>query len=481
MIEWMKDDPKTVRELVEWLVTSIHEGVWLPKTRLPPERSLADQFGLNRSTVATAYLELQARGLVDRRQGSGTYVRDDLWGITPDWPRYLEQAAFRPLAPLARKIAETRQRRDILDFSDGNIGPEVWPVESMQRLLAGVDLNEVLGFGHPLGLPALRETVSSEIKRNLNVKVDPESLLITAGAQQALYLLARGLLHPGDSIAIEKPSFYYSQALFQSCGVRLLPIPMDKDGVLPDALKELVRKHRPAMVWLNPTYHNPTGVTLNLERRQAVVAICNAWNLPIVEDDTFAHLQVAGTPKVPSPLFRLAEQSSVLYVGSLSKVVAPGLRIGWVAGPRAIITRLAEIRSQIDSGTPGLVQGLAAAFLSSPGWQSHRRTVSQALRQRRDAFAHSLSTFAARGATWTVPAGGLHFWLKLGGAMPDELRVETAVNSGVTYAPGRLYGAEDGFARLNYVRLSPTEAALGIARLAEAITGGPPHSTRSHI
>lgn len=472
----MSDHPRTVRELVEWLVTSIHEGVWLPTTRLPPERSLAEQFGLNRSTVATAYLEVQARGLVDRRQGSGTYVRDDLWGITPDWPRYLEQAAFRPLAPLARKLTQTRQRDDILDFSYGSIGPEVWPLDSMQRLLADVNLNTVLGYGHPLGLPALREAVSVEMKRHLNAEVEPESVLITAGAQQALYLLARGLLHPGDSIAIEKPSFYYSQALFQSCGVRLLPIPMDKDGVLPDALNELVRKHRPAMVWLNPTYHNPTGTTLNLERRRAVVALCNAWNLPIVEDDTFAHLQVAGTPKIPPPLFRLAEKSSVLYVGSLSKFVAPGLRIGWIAGPRAIIARLAEIRSQIDSGTPGLVQALTASFLSSSGWQSHLQTASQVLRQRRDAFDRSLSTFVGRSATWTLPAGGLHFWLRLGGSMSDQLRLEWAVNSGVTYAPGRLYGAEDGFARLNYVRLSPAEAARGLARLAEAITADPRHT-----
>lgn len=469
----MSAEPRTVRELVEWLVTSIHEGVWLPTTRLPPERSLAQQLGLNRSTVATAYLELQARGLVDRRQGSGTYVRGDLWGITPDWPRYLERAAFRPLAPLARQIAETRQRGDIPDFSDGNIGPEFWPSDTLHRLLADIDLSAVLGYGQPLGFPALRAAVSHEMKRHLEAKVEPESVLITAGGQQALYLLARGLLRPGDAIAIEKPSFYYSQALFQSCGVRLLPIPMDRDGVLPDALAEIVRTQRPAMVWLNPTYHNPTGATLSLMRRRAVVALCTAWNLPIVEDDAFGHLQVAGTPKAPPPLFQLAEQSSVLYVGSLSKVVAPGLRIGWIVGPRAIIARLAEVRSQIDAGTPGLVQSLAAALLVSPAWPRHLHAVSQNLRQRRDAFDRALSPFAERGATWTPPAGGLHFWLRLGGSVPDHLRLAWAVTRGVTYAPGRLYGAEDGFARLNYVRLAPAEAARGLARLAEAITADP--------
>lgn len=464
------DEPKTMRALVEWLVTRIHEGVWLPATRLPPERHLARQLGLNRSTVATAYLELQARGLVHRKQGSGTYVREDLWGITPDWPRYLERAGFRPLAPLAREIAQARRRSGVVDFSDGDIGPEFWPVDTLHRLLVDVNLSAALGYERQLGLPALRDAVSREMARHLGTEVDSESILITAGAQQALYLLARGLLRPGDSIAIEKPSFYYSQALFQSCGVRLFPIPMDRSGILPDGLATLVRTHRPTMVWLNPTYHNPTASTLSLGRRQAVVALCRQWNLPIVEDDAFAHLQVADTPTPPPPLFRLAEQSSVLYVGSLSKIVAPGLRIGWIAGPRAIIARLAEIRGQLDAGTPGIVQALAAALLTSPLWPRHLDSVSQVLRNRRTAFDHALKTMVEH-ARWTPPAGGLHFWLQVDRLVPDHVRLDAAVQAGVIYAPGRLYGAEDGFARLNYARLAPAQAAKGLARLADVLSG----------
>ncbi|WP_158246133.1 PLP-dependent aminotransferase family protein [Sulfobacillus sp. hq2] len=467
----MSNQPRTVRELVEWLVSSIHEGVWLPATRLPPERNLAEQLGLNRSTVATAYLELQARGLVERRQGSGTYVRGDLWGITPDWPRYMERAAFRPLAPLARQIEESRQRAGGWDFSEGDIGSDFWPVSTLQRLLADVELKKVLGYEKQLGLPSLREAVGLEMKRHLDIDLDPESVLITAGAQQALYLLARGLLHPGDTIAIEKPSFYYSQALFQSSGERLLPIPMDGDGIMPDALAHIIRNHRPSMVWLNPTYHNPTASTLSLARRQAVIALCSTWNLPIVEDDAFAHLRVAGTPQAPPPLFRLAEQASVLYVGSLSKIVAPGMRIGWIAGPRAIITCLGEIRRQIDAGTPSLVQALAAGPLTSPAWPSHVEAVSHALRNRRDAFHRALSGFADLRAEWTPPEGGLHFWLNVGGSVPDHVRIKWAVDVGVTYAPGRLYGADDGFVRLNYARLSPGQAAVGLARLKDAING----------
>ena len=166
-------------------------------------------------------------------------------------------------------------------------------------------------------------------------------------------------------------------------------------------------------------------------------------------------------------------QSSVLYVGSLSKVVARGMRIGWIAGPRAIIARLGEIRRQIDAGTPGLVQALAARLLTSPAWPSHVEAVSTALRVRRDSFHQTLSGFAGSGVQWTAPEGGTSLRLNVDGSVPDHVRLKWAVNGGVTYAPGRLYGADDGFVRLNYARLFPGEAKLGLTQLKEVINSDP--------
>ncbi len=457
--------PRTVREVVSWLVSGIHEGVWPPETRLPPERALAQQLGINRSTAAAAYLELQARGLVDRRQGSGTYVHGDLWGIAPDWARYLDRAAFRPMEPLVQRVWEARQRPEMVDFSQADIGRTLWPQDALGELMAGIDLAGTLGYAHHLGLPALRQAVADEVQRHAGIVADPDSILITSGAQQALYLLARGLLHPGDAIAIERPSFYYSQALFQSAGIRLLPIPMDDDGILPDELEQLIARDRPAMVWLNPTFHNPTTTTLSLERRLGVLKLCGAWNLPIVEDDAFGYLGVHGA-QVPPPLRKLGPRQSVIYVGTLSKIVAPGLRIGWIIGPHPIIARLADIRAQIDLGTPGPVQGLAAAFLASPAWPRHVDAVQRALRTRRDAFCEELRPLADIGASWAVPSGGLYVWVRFGDAGRDRTRLERAIAAGVVYGPGTMYGAGDGFARLNYAYLPQEQAARGIRRLA---------------
>jgi GntR family transcriptional regulator of abcA and norABC len=457
--------PRTVRDVVSWLVAGIHEGVWPPETRLPPERTLAEQLGIHRSTAAAAYLELQARGLVDRRQGSGTYVHGDLWGIAPDWARYLDRAAFRPMEPLVQKVWEARQRPEMIDFSQADIGRTLWPRDALRELMAEIDLASGLGFTSRLGLPALRQAIAEEMQHRSGIVADPESILITSGAQQALYLLARGLLHPGDAIAIERPSFYYSQALFQSAGIRLLPIPMDDEGILPDELERLIVRDRPAMAWLNPTFHNPTTTTLSLERRQRVLELCGAWNLPVVEDDAFGYLAVDGT-KVPPPLRRLGPRQSVIYVGTISKIAAPGLRIGWIVAPHPIVTRLADIKSQIDFGTPGLVQALVAAFLASPAWPGHVEAVQRALRTRRDAFCEELQPLADRGASWTVPTGGLYVWVRFGGSSRDRDRLERAIRAGVVYGPGAMYGAEDGFARLNYAYLPREQAAEGIRWLA---------------
>lgn len=466
----------SVRQLVARLSEQIHLGVWPPGTRLPPERALARELAVHRSTVASAYDELRSLGLVDRRQGSGTFVHGDLWGVTPDWGRYLEAAAFRPTQPLLRQARSARERTGLIDFTQADLGPDLWPGDLLVASLGEIDASRTLGYAPAAGLSELREAVSRHLSAAHGTTFPPDTILVTAGAQQALYLLARALLRPGDAIAIEQPSFYYSLSLFQSAGVRLLPIPMDGDGVLPDALEGIVRAHRPAMVWLNPTYHNPTGTTLSLERRRAVLDICLRWNLPIVEDDAFGLLTVAGAQPPPPPLKALDSGHRVVYVGTLSKIAAPGLRIGWIAAPEPLVERLSDVKGQIDLGVPGIVQEAAAHFLCHPRWSAHVRAVQAELRRRRDRFLAALCASLAGRAQWSRPDGGLYVWLRWADALTDRARLEWAIRQGVSYTPGRIYGAGDGFARLNYVAPDPDLAAEGVARLAvvpSALRTGP--------
>jgi DNA-binding transcriptional MocR family regulator len=182
----MEPCPKTVRELVAWLRDQIHQGVWPPATRLPPERTLAQQLGLHRSTVATAYDELQASGLVDRLQGSGTWVHGDHWGFTPEWNRYLETGAFRPTRALLQRFIEARRIPGTVDFSRADIGSALWPTSILTELLSTIDLTSALGYASQLGDLSLRQAIADDFAQHYGPTIDPRTVLITAGAQQAL-------------------------------------------------------------------------------------------------------------------------------------------------------------------------------------------------------------------------------------------------------------------------------------------------------
>ncbi len=449
--------------LVRQLAAEIHAGIWPPGSRLPPERTLAAKVGVHRSTVALAYDELRAMGLVDRRQGSGTYVHGDLWGLTPDWPRYLAEGGFRPTEPLRRRMREVRLRPGIIDLTRSDLGPELWPRLSLSGLEDAIPA--ALGYADPFGLPALRAAIAVQYRQEYGMAVEPDDVFLTHGAQQALYLVARALLRPGDAVALEHPSFYYSLELLQSAGIRMLPVAMDGEGVLPDALDAVMERHRPAMVWLNPTFHNPTSTTMGLLRRREVLSVCHRWNVPVLEDDAYGNLGVDKDP--PPPLKILDQTQRVIHVSTLSKILAPGLRIGWILAPRPVLERLSDVRSQVDLGDAGLTQAWAASFLTSPAWPQHRTFVRTSLRSRRDALAAALASIAPGSFTMSLPAGGLFAWFQWERQETDRARLERAVAAGVVYAPGRIYGMPDGYGRINYVTEAASRLQAGLQVLAQ--------------
>jgi DNA-binding transcriptional MocR family regulator len=247
-------------------------------------------------------------------------------------------------------------------------------------VLRGLPLPPELGYPDPFGEPPLREAIAADYRRHHGLAVDPDTILVTTGGQQAVYLIARALLKPGDAIAIEQPSYYYSLPLFQSAGIRLLPVPVDEAGLDPDAVGALFGRHRPRLLLLTPTYQNPTTTTLPLARRERLLAVCRDLNLPIVEDDGYGRLALNGPP--PPALLALDRESRVIQIGTLSKTIAPGLRVGWTVGPKPVIDRLADVRQQIDFGMSTVPQLLVAAFLASDAWPRHLDRLRAALRAR---------------------------------------------------------------------------------------------------
>lgn len=454
------------RGIVTDIAEQIHTGRLPVGGRLPTERALAQELGVNRSTVAVAYAELEAIGLVERRQGSGTYVRGDMWGVTPDWPRYIAEGAFHPTAPLLQRIRAARRQPGMIDLSEGIPGASLLPRGALVEQLHRLTLPDDLGYPDPLGEPCLRAALARLHQREHGMRVDPAAILVTTGGQEALYLITRGLLRPGDAVGIERPSYYYSLALFQSAGVRILPLPVDDQGVQPQAIRALHERHRLRMVLLNPTFQNPTGTVLPTARREEILSICRSLSLPLVEDDAYGLLSADGP--TPPPFKALDRDDRVLYVSTLSKTVAPALRLGWITGPAAVIDRLADVKRQIDNGLNSPVQHLAAAFLDSPAWGEHLAQLRLRLGQRRDHLLAELRTRLADVLTAERPAGGLNLWARFKQPGNDHDRLEAAIAAGVVVAPGRLYGAPDGHVRFTHALVDGPTATEAVRRLQQA-------------
>lgn len=458
------------KQIAEWMEQRIASGEFPPGSRLPSERLLAKELQVNRSTVVTAYEELRAAGLVERRHGSGTIVSRDIWGLarnrTPDWKRMAEAGLFRPNLPLIRQIRRDTQDSDMLDLASGELSPELVPHEQFRRLLAAGDFPCHFGYEHPQGNPQLRDTLVAHMKTWKGIDAAPSSILVTAGAQQALHLVVQCLLQPGDAVAIEDPSYCYSLPLFRSAGVRLFPLPVDSEGIDPDELLALHGKHRIKMVFLNPNFQNPTGTFLSLPRRKRLLEISAEHGIPIVEDDPYSLTAFSGE-HVPT-LKSLDRHGTVLYISSLTKIVASGLRIGWVVGPRTVIERLADAKQQIDFGHSIFPQWLANRFLSSEWFPAHLDMLRRELAGRSERLVCSLRESFGGSAEFVPPAGGIHLWCRLTGEWSENRMLAESVKRGVIFVPGMVFGSKKGFVRFTFGRPPKERIQDAISRLAEA-------------
>jgi len=392
-----KPDRLSGRTLYQQIADDIEQrisyGEFPPGSLLPSERKLAEQLGVNRSTVILAYAELRSLGIIESRSGSGTRVSKYKWGATPrhtpNWHRYTEGGSFLPNLPFLRRIREAlRQNPDLIDYASGELAGDLAPVEEINHLMSEKHYTSYLGYDNPQGYNPLRESLVSYLKQYRGIQTTDASILITSGSQQSLYLITQCLLSPGDAVAIEDPSYYYSLPMFQSAGLRLFRLPVDDKGVRPEDIRSLYKKHRIKMVFINPNYQNPTGHVLDDERRIELLDVASELGLPIVEDDPFSLTAYDGTP--PMPLKSIDPIGSVLYIGSFSKIAASGLRVGWMVAPHAVVERLADARQQMDFGLSVVPQKVASQFLKSPYFQPHLERLRMHLLYKRDLLIEAL-------------------------------------------------------------------------------------------
>jgi DNA-binding transcriptional MocR family regulator len=396
-------------------------------TRLPAERELATQLGLSRTTVSTAYGSLRDTGYLTSIRGSGSVARMPLSG---------------PLAP-------DPQHTELLDFSKATLPAN--PVVARAAEAAAAQLPAYLGHSgfDPVGLPVLREALARRYTER-GLPTDADQLMITVGAQHAIALLARTLLSRGDRALIENPTYPHGLEALRGAGARLVPVSVTTDGGWDeDGMEQAIQRSSPALGYLMPDHHNPTGVSMPAEQRERVLAVAERHGTSLIADETMGELGFAGDPEHPP----FAAFGRAITIGSVGQSIWGGLRLGWIRADRSVIQRLARTRFAGDLGTPILDQLTVAALL--PEYDRILEDRRVLLRTGHDFLTRELRT---RFPDWDVPSarGGLTLWVNLGFPVSSQLTL-AARNEGLTLAAGPRFGLDGAFERFLRIPFSYPE------------------------
>lgn len=462
-------------QLVEGIEDGIRKGQLRVGQRLPAERDLAAQLGVSRTTVTGAYQELEARGLLRGHVGRGTIVVGTPGGTAGGAPR-AALAWPQRASQMATQAAQIwfgipRTHPDIVAFDAGWPDPKLYPVEALESLLGelvGKSSAELYAGAPPAGDPVLRGVLSRWLASR-GIRTEPEAILITTGALQGLNVVARAFLAPGDVVVTESPTFQCALVAFRWAGAEVVGVPVDHDGIEVEALEEALARHRPKLMYLLPTFHNPTGVVLSRERRRAVLELAARYRVPIVESDLYGEIFFDDPP--PPRLAALDQTGLVIYQGSFSKIAVPGLRVGWLAVPRGAMVPLTAAKGYVDLHTGELAQRLVAAFLQSPHLERHLGRLREECRVRRDQMVAALRQYCP-DLRFRVPPGGYYLWAELPAPVTTDELLPSAAEHGVAVRPGPQFapdGGLDGHVRLCFAALEPRRIAEGVRRLGAAV------------
>ncbi|MBN2431723.1 MAG: PLP-dependent aminotransferase family protein [Acidobacteria bacterium] len=466
-------------QIVRQLRALILAGTLPAGTKLPPERRLARAIGVNRSTVLNAYSELKADALVESHVGRGTMVLplasspevEDA-GRNPEWRQFFRSETGYSRDPLIRDLLEMIERPDVVSLALGLPAPELVPLAAIQELLDRLlgEMGASLLLHCPTeGISPLRDVLSQWLCRR-GIRCSPAEVLILSGSQQGLDLAARVFLSAGDEVVVEEPTYLGALQVFRSAGVRLVGIPMDDQGMRTDLLARILERRRPKLIYTLPTFQNPSGTVMGPERRAHLLRLAEEYNVPILEDDPYSELSYDAPP--PDSLTAMDTGRRVMYLSTFSKILFPGLRVGWLVAPRAVIRQFALVKQSIDlhTNTPG--QWLMERFLSRELVTPHLARVREAYRRRRDVMEETLLESPPPGFTWRKPAGGFYFWCRCPEAVERTPLFSHAVEQKVTFLPGWACfndEPEATFIRLNFSYPQPEEIRTGIRRLMRVI------------
>ncbi len=466
-------------ELAARIRARIDAGDLAPGARLAPVRDVAEAEHVSAAVAGEAYGMLAREGRVVSRVGRGTYVARarEGDGVLVDLGLNRRTPASSATLDLQERLAGA-QRSGSVNLSAGLpiVDPRVAAAVSAElEAVVREEGARLFAYGPPRGDLALRELVAAAWRVRGHV-VDPEMILVTTSGQQAIDLAVRALVEPGDAVLCETPTYAGAVDSLVAARARIIPVPVDANGLIVDAVAQAIRSERPRLLFANPTGNNATGTVLTDDRRRQLAALCAESGVVIIEDDTGAELVHDGP--IPAPIAAYDPEALVILVKSYAKTVLPGLRLGVILPPASLDRRVLAAKLVADRYTsPPLVRALAG-YLARPEAAEHLERTRLLYRDRRDAFLRSLERRLGGRATWLAPRAGFNLWLRLPERVSEEEIFARAAERGVIVSPGHTYvppGVSTAHLRLSFSTATPAEADRGIARLALALkdaTGG---------
>jgi 2-aminoadipate transaminase len=400
--------------------------------------------------------------------------------MTTRWTERYASRVQQMQSSAIREILKITQRPDIISFAGGLPAPELFPsqqiIDASRRALENHGVM-ALQYGITEGYPPLRELIVAHMERQ-GVRCNIGNILITSGSQQALDLLGKILIDPGDHIIVEQPTYLGALQAWDVYGSKYITVPTDDDGMLTDELERVLQANKAKFIYAMPTFQNPMGISTPSNRRKAIVELAIHYNIPIVEDDPYGQLRYEGEDELP--LIALDAQDrgdglangNVIYLSTFSKTLCPGFRVAWVVAPEDVIFRMVQAKQGSDLHTSTFSQVVAYETARDGFVEKHVEEIRRVYRERRDLMLGLLEELFPPGVTWTHPKGGLFLWIRLPEGMNSTELLQKAVEQKVAFVPGSPFhplGGGDNTMRINFSNATSEQIEEGVKRLAAVI------------
>ncbi|WP_051239821.1 PLP-dependent aminotransferase family protein [Pontibacillus halophilus] len=473
----MQDEQKkttdSYKNIAAFIQGKIEAGEWSAGRKLPTQRALAEEFNVNRSTVIHALDILKDKGYIESKSGSGTFVSkhssSDISRNMMNWNDYSKYSVYPTNHQTVRKINNLELDQSLIQLGKGELHTSLFPRDSFNKSLRTLENTfDNYGYNDGTGDDRFRQAISNYLKKR-GISSSPQTILPVSGALQALQLITLGLLQRGSTVYAPHVSYIHSLHMFRTSGMRIKSVPFTSKALDADYLREhLSGNHHSSVLYINPTFHNPTTQTISSNNRKDLVEISNQYKMPIIEDDIFRDLWLDQEPH--APISSLDNSGHTLLIGSFSKTMAPTLRIGWISGPVDVIDKLSDLRMQLDYGTSYLPQLALYDFLESGRYEQHLLELREELRYRRDMLVHLLEENMDDYATWEVPNGGMFIWVLFSEEVNIRRLFTSLVGQGVLINPGFIYSSyPNQYVRLSFASSSVEEMRRGILIMRKVI------------